>query len=141
MYRISLPLINRTVTPETREDYLRHFKRAEVERVFLVPAADLVRGVVDQFESLVENLAWFEANGIEAAIWLGASFGHGGLVHEMGKKPDDGTITPIVNLAGKAISDTRCPLDPIFRSHMAAVLRKLATSDRKSTRLNSSHVT
>ena len=132
MYRISLPLINRTVTPETREDYLRHFKRAEVERVFLVPAADLVRGVVDQFESLVENLAWFEANGIEAAIWLGASFGHGGLVHDMIKKPDDGTITPIVNLAGKTISDTRCPLDLVFRSHMAAVLRKLATSGAKT---------
>lgn len=132
MYRISVPLINRTVTPETREEYLRQFRRAEVERVFLVPASDMVLGTVHQFDSLVDNLAWFEAHGIEAAIWLGASFGHGGLLHDVGKKTDDGAMTTVVNLAGKAIGDTRCPLDPLFREHMARVLRQLATSGAKT---------
>ena len=132
MYRISVPLINRTVTPETREGYLREFRRAEVERVFLVPATDMVQGVIHQFDSLVDNLAWFESHGIEAAIWLGASFGHGGLLHDVGKKIDDGAMTTIVNLSGKAVGDTRCPLDPTFRAHMSRVLRQLATSGAKT---------
>ena len=131
MYRISVPLINRTVTPETRGEYLRQFRRAEVERVFLVPASDMVQGTVHQFDSLVENLAWFEAHGIEAAIWLGASFGHGGLLHDVGV-PCKSEIMTVTNLAGKAIEDTRCPLDPIFREHMARVLRQLATSGAKT---------
>ena len=132
MYRISLPLINRTVTPETREEYLRQFRRAEVERVFLVPSTDMVLGKIYQFESLVDNLAWFEKNGIEAAIWVGTSLGHGGLLHDVGSKREDGTITPIVNLAGKAIGDTRCPLNPIFRQNMVTVFRQLATSGAKT---------
>ena len=131
MYRISVPLINRTVTPETRGEYLRQFRRAEVERVFLVPASDMVQGTVHQFDSLVENLAWFEAHGIEAAIWLGASFGHGGLLHDVGV-PCKSEIMTVTNLAGKAIEDTRCPLDPTFREHMARVLRQLATSGAKT---------
>ena len=132
MYRISLPLINRTVTPETREEYLRQFRRAEVERVFLVPSTDMVLGQINQFESLVDNLAWFEKNGIEAAIWVGASLGHGGLLHDVGSKREERMITTIVNLAGKAIDDTRCPLDPIFRTNMVTVFRQLATSGAKT---------
>ena len=132
MYRISLPLINRTVTPETREEYLRQFRRAEVERVFLVPSTDMVLGQINQFESLVDNLAWFEKNGIEAALWVGASLGHGGLLHDVGSKREERMITTIVNLAGKAIDDTRCPLDPIFRTNMVTVFRQLATSGAKT---------
>ena len=131
MYRISLPLINRTVTPETREEYLRQFRRAEVERVFLVPSTDMVLGKINNFESLVDNLAWFEKNGIEAAIWVGASLGHGGLLHDVGT-PRKSEMMTVVNLAGKAIEDTRCPLDPLFREHMVTVFRQLATSGAKT---------
>ena len=113
MYRISLPLINRTVTPETREEYLRQFRRAEVERVFLVPSTDMVLGKIYQFESLVDNLAWFEKNGIEAAIWVGTSLGHGGLLHDVGSKREDGTITP---LSTSPVKPSAIPAVPSIRS-------------------------
>ncbi len=132
MYRISVPLINRTVTPDTREDYLREFRRAEVERVFLVPATDMEKGCIYDFDALCDNLHWFSERGIEAAIWVGASLGHGGLLHDVDKKPQEQVMTNIVNLNGQAIGDTRCPLDPHFREHMARVLRQLATSGAKT---------
>ena len=132
MYRISVPLINRTVTPDTREDYLREFRRAEVERVFLVPSTDMEKGCINDFDKLCDNLRWFEKHGIEAAIWVGASLGHGGLLHDVAKKPQEQKITTIVNLNGQAIGDTRCPLDPLFREHMARVFRQLATSGAKT---------
>ena len=87
MYRISVPLINRTVTPDTREDYLREFRRAEVERVFLVPSTDMEKGCIYDFEALCDNLRWFAERGVEAAIWVGASLGHGGLLHDVDKRP------------------------------------------------------
>lgn len=132
MYRISVPLINRTVTPDTREDYLREFRRAEVERVFLVPSTDMEKGCIYDFEALCDNLRWFAERGVEAAIWVGESLGHGGLLHDVAKKPQGQTVTNIVNLAGKAIGNTRCPLDPLFREHMARVLSQLATSGAKT---------
>lgn len=132
MYRISVPLINRTVTPDTREDYLREFRCAEVERVFLVPSTDMEKGCINDFDKLCDNLRWFEKHGIEAAIWVGASLGHGGLLHDVAKKPQEQKITTIVNLNGQAIGDTRCPLDPLLREHMARVFRQLATSGAKT---------
>ena len=36
MYRISVPMQNRSLTPATREEYLKLFREAGVERVFLV---------------------------------------------------------------------------------------------------------
>ena len=132
MYRISVPLINRTVTPDTREDYLKEFRRAEVERVFLVPSTDMEKGCIYDFEALCDNLRWFAERGVDAAIWVGESLGHGGLLHDVAKKPQGQTVTTIVNLAGKAIGNTRCPLDPLFRENMARILRKLATSGAKT---------
>lgn len=132
MYRVSVPLINRTVTAATREEYLCMFRRGEVERVFLVPSTDMEKGCVYDFEALCENLRFFSAHGIEPAIWVGTTLGHGGLLHDVAKQHRDQAITPIVNLAGKAIGDTRCPLDPLFRENMARVFRKLARSGAKT---------
>ena len=82
MYQVSVPVMNTSVTAQTREEYLRHFKACEVKRVFLVAYVDVYSGSVSDFALLQENISFFEANGIEAAIWVGSTVGHGGLTHD-----------------------------------------------------------
>ena len=131
MYQLSVPVMNSTVTRETRAEFLRQFRACEVKRVFLVPDTDVQTGEVRDFDALRENLAYFEDQGIEGAIWVGETVGHGGLSHDTVSKKREGTMTPMVNFAGEVRPGTRCPLDPVFQKNVSAIFQSLARSGAK----------
>ena len=131
MYQVSVPVMNATVTPQTREEYLRQFKACEVKRVFLVSYIDVYSGSVSDFALLQENISFFEANGIEAAIWVGSTIGHGGLTHDESTEKDTESLSPLINFDGEIRYGTHCPLNKTFRQNLAAGFAKLATSGAK----------
>ena len=117
----------------SREEYLRQLRAARVDRVFLIPDIEARHGVVEESEllSLKENLLWLEQNGIEGAIWVGNTLGHGGLLHENPSEHEDVPLTPLVNFAGEEMVGTCCPLDPTAQKNLTAVFQKLATTGAK----------
>lgn len=131
MYQVSVPVMNTSVTAQTRKEYLRQFKACEVKRVFLVAYVDVYSGSVSDFALLQENISFFEANGIKAAIWVGSTVGHGGLTHDESPTQNSDSITPLVNFNGELRTGTCCPLDQAFGENLAKGFAKLATSGAK----------
>ena len=131
MYKYSAPLMNSTVTPESRGEYLKMFKASEISRVFLVPSQDLTLGKLLDFDSLCDNIAFFEANGIEAAIWIGETLGHGGLTHEASSKGKQKSFVEMVNTDGETKPNIRCPLDKDFQENLISIFQTAAKTGVK----------
>ncbi|MBQ8432770.1 MAG: hypothetical protein IJX28_07790 [Clostridia bacterium] len=131
MYQISVPVMNATVTSSTREEYLRQFLACEASRVFLVPDTDINTGEVRDLELLKENLAFFSAHGVEGAIWVGETVGHGGLTHDAPKGKAQPAFVPLVNFDGARRPGTVCPLDTSFQERLKTLFTKLAATGAK----------
>ena len=131
MYKISAPLMNSTVTPANRGEYLEMLKSCEISRVFLVPSQDLSLGKLLDFEELCDNIAFFEANGIEAAIWIGETLGHGGLLHDSSGSGNKKTFTEMVNVDGEVRANIRCPLDTDFQKNLENLFKDAARTGVK----------
>ena len=127
-YKYSVPIMNATVTVETRGEYLRLMKAAGVERVLLCVCDlwDHKPTVAANIASLKSNIAFFEENGIEAGIWQGDTVGHGAALSHALHLSIRKSYSPIVNLNGEAVSATRCPLDEEFRRDVSDYLQRLA---------------
>lgn len=137
MYQLSVPIMNFTVNSSTREEYLRQFKACEVSRVFIVPDTDVENGTVRDFDALAQNLAFFSSHGIEGAIWVGETVGHGGLTHDALKK-EVNRFSPLVNFQGEARPGTTCPLNEAFGECLEKMFAQLARAGAKLIRLNAS---
>ena len=76
MYKISIPIINDTFD----ERYLEEVKKAEAKRVLLVPRGDRedLDDAIRRAELLKKNADMLRGAGIEPAIWVGNTIGHGG---------------------------------------------------------------
>ena len=106
MYKISVPLINASLTEESIDKYVRELKEARAERVLMVP-----RGSHENLEeakerglSLRKNAEKFIEQGIEPAIWVGSTVGHGSPLAGVQTQPVDAKYQTLVNLANKVIS-------------------------------------
>lgn len=128
MYRISVPVINAMVTEETKDRYLEELKAARANRVLLIPCGshededDLRK----RCAALRENAAFFGAHGIESAIWVGSTIGHGMPLAGAKMVPTDSRYQPLVNLAGDVLPDTCCPFDERFRKRTGRYIAGLA---------------
>ena len=120
MYKISVPIQNRSVTPETREDYLRLLREAGAARVFLVfnDERDLL--------TLGDNIAFFKSAGISACVWVGETLGHGGVLLNGMTDAEEEHFQPLVNVRGEEREGTRCPLDPDFSAKTAGWVAGIA---------------
>lgn len=120
MYRISVPMQNRSLTPATREKYLKLLREARVERVFLVfnDENDLL--------TLGENIAFFKNAGISAGVWIGETIGHGGALLNGISDAGEEHFQPLVNVCGEERTGTRCPLDPDFSDKTAGWVAGIA---------------
>ena len=131
MYRTIVPLFNRSVTPKTRDVYLKQFQAAGIKEILLAlfgypddPADDHL--VV---EALRENIAFFQKHGIEAGVWIGSTIGHGvPLSVGCDFESDASKYTPMVDLAGNTRELAFCPLDEHFRQRIASHIASIATS-------------
>ena len=124
MYKVSVPIINNLCIGENREGYLKQFKEASVDRVFLstmVPDRN-------EAELFKENIEFFKKNGIEACIWIGSTCGHGvplAIKNNPVYTNGDGTI---VNILGNMIENTYCSLYEDFRRKVSSEIAALANT-------------
>lgn len=127
MFKLSVPIYNRTVTPENRKIFLQQLRDCGAERIFLIPLFNVNEGTVTDYDSLRENVAFFKSEGFETGLWVGHTVGHGGLVGDDSKEKTS-AITPLRNLAGEDIPDTRCPFDKGMQASVARLMEKFATT-------------
>ncbi len=134
MYQMYVPLMNQSVTPQTRETYLKQFKAAKIDKIFLAvfgygadPATDFVTAA-----SLRENIDFFHREGIEAGVWIGRTIGHGGeLSFGADYLPDLSSYTKMMSLSGEEAEGVCCPYDENFRKRIATYVSAIATSGAK----------
>ncbi len=125
---LSVPIINRLSTAETRPDYFRWLERIGAERVFLATEgtnADPETNHPAAVARFAENVAAYRAHGYEVGIWMNG-LGHGGdLSPEVYARTAH--MTRIRDLeTGAEISDSFCPLDPAHRRNYTENLLRLA---------------
>ncbi len=125
---LSVPVINRLSTRETRADYIRWFEAVRADRIFLATegtSADLETGNDASIALFAENIAAYRARGYEVGIWING-FGHGGeLSPEVYART--APMTRIRDLeTGAEVSDSFCPLDPAHRANYTANVKRLA---------------
>ena len=120
MYKLSVPIMSSTMNSSNREIYVKQFREAGVERVFVA----LGTPVEPIPQSLIENVQYLKAEGFEVGIWID-TLGHGMVLLHV---EDDKTMEyrQIVTLQGKELSHANCPLDKNFRAYIAQYIAKLA---------------
>lgn len=127
MYTLSVPVINKHVNDSNRHLFLSQLKRAEADRVLLS-----VMSIDENIDDIKRNVEFFRENGIEPAIWIGSTIGHGGpLLHEdvsEAEKERLKGIQKLVNLDGDPFGDTHCPLDEDFQRIWGEFIAKCAAT-------------
>ena len=130
MYKISIPIGNIKITDETRDLYLRRWKAAGVDRVFLTTDRIFDQKRYPRIQQeFRKNVAWLRENGIEPAIWLGCTIGHGGPL--VGQQECDAVadFTLMMTREGQELEGTFCPADEKFIDAVCAYVRALADCD------------
>ena len=124
MYKISIPIMNEMFD----ERYLEEVKKTEASRVLLVPEGDRedLEDTVKRAELLKKNAEMLRGEGIEPAIWVGNTIGHGTPLAGVSILPTKAKYQPLVNLAGEVLPDTYCPFDENFRKMEAKYVATLA---------------
>lgn len=117
MYKISVPVMNSTVTPENREAVLTELRRFDAERVFL--AMDFY--TLDKnkqksfFETLKDNCAFFKAHGLEVGSWVWAF-----------ELPEKSTYRGMRTVSGEEHPERICPTDKEFVKFSQEYIRNFA---------------
>lgn len=120
MYKIAVPIQNRLVNRQTREDYLRLLREAEADRVVLIAEENI------DYERFAENVAFFKSAGFSVGVWLAETIGHGGVLLNGLDGEEKKHFSPLVDINGEVALGTNCPLDSAFRAEMAKTAASLA---------------
>ena len=127
MYKISVPIMEDTLNEQSRVEYLKWLKEANIERVF-ISMHPINRGDVSakSLEIIRETAKFFKDNGIEPAVWVGRSIGHGSsllMEKDIGEMDIEECV---VSLLGTIIKDTHCPLNQQFIDDIAKCVQDIA---------------
>lgn len=116
-YRISVPLMNRSVQRIGRETILHMLQDLGADRVFLALGENSLRNDTHEAElqALKENCAYFQAEGFSVGAWLWTF-----LVTE------DAPFVYMRSPEGKTSASTVCPTDRSYQKAMGAFLREIA---------------
>ena len=134
MYRVNVPIINDTVTDQTRDAYLSLMRDGKINRIMLVDIGFGEDEAEDEARAahLAQNITFFRNAGIEADVWLGRTIGHGSALaiasdHTTASLP----YQPLVNLRGETVPTAFCPLDERFRKRVTRYVAAFAKADPK----------
>ncbi len=132
---LALPIANYLSTPENRPEYRRWLRDTGADRVFLIECSLMGYPYIapdDVMARLKENIDYYRTptegdDGYEVGVWVNG-LGHGG---ELSGDPADATaaMTKICDLeTGASVSDSFCPLDPVFRETYLRNIRRVAVT-------------
>ena len=133
-FTTSIPVFSLQITTQkVREEFLAELKRAKADRVFLCANRYFTDEAIEkECKILRENIKFFSDNGIEAAVWVGSTIGHGvPLAHDecgVGPLP----YTEVISLHGKTFYEAFCPLDEAFTDAIAKEFTEIAKCGAKT---------
>ena len=133
-FSTSIPVFSSHIKNDrAREDFLGELLRAKADRVFLCVNRHFdEKSLAYECEILKENIDFFSSHGIEAAVWVGSTIGHGvPLSHDetgVGKL----AFTDILSLHGEKLYESFCPLDEAFTDAIAKQFIKIAKCGTKT---------
>ena len=119
------------LTESNRVTYLEEFRRAGVTKVYVATNLGRLKPSIwpERTERLREIVRFFETNGLEVAVWIGETIGHGGAV-EAGKMDGDLRVpmpyTQLTALDGRLQDWRFCPLDPGFVASVTNYVAEVA---------------
>ena len=119
MYKLSIPIIGRHINDENRKQYADELKRAKADRVFVTASLD------DDLDVMRAKVEYFKDNGFEVGIWIGNTIGHGATLFKLKETGEKPKYQRLVNLEGKDLIGTNCPLDKNFREYLAGKIAGL----------------
>ena len=128
MYRVTVPIMLSSFTPETRPIYLEQIKRGEIDRVMLT-VSGLPENAAEEAETdaaLRETVPYLRAAGLDVGFWIGHTIGHGTLLTHDSASDAPSAFTPLINIDGAPVPGTACPLDPAFADTLCRRIRHLA---------------
>lgn len=125
MYKLSVPLSISTLNEKSIPVYLDEFKKAGVERIFLIENTPvylkdnpIFRGV----SRLGEFITFFKDLGFEVGVWL-CGFGHGNLFASGKARECFTELTKIKGVDGKTTDEGFCPLDENLKQRFCEAVR------------------
>ena len=129
MYRVTVPIMLASFTPEYRSVYLDQLLRGKIDRVMLtvngLPETPEEEAAMDA--ALRETAPFLREAGLDVGFWIGHTIGHGVvLTHDCAASDNAPKTTPVTNLNGEEIPGTCCPLDPVFADTLCRRIRHLA---------------
>lgn len=118
-YTLSIPIINDSITPQNRQTFLHMLRSAQADRVVLT-----IHGVFAcDIAALYENIAFFTAHGLDAALWVGHTVGHTG--DEFSFAETSLPYQRVLRRDGSPFRNTFCPFDPEFQNSVGERLAEI----------------
>ncbi len=118
MYKISVPVVNRSVEALGRERTLEEIKRFDADRVFLSLSTyetdSEKRKII--MENLKNNVRFFKENGLEVGSWNWTF-----------QIKNNDTFLNMKTISGKDIPNVKCPLDKNFVEFVKGYVKDLAS--------------
>ena len=117
MYKISVPIVIKTLERYGSEDYIKKLKEMGAERVFLAIDSYIVDDKVREktFEDLGKYVSEFKNAGFEVGVWIWTFMVVG-----------DKKYTHIASPNGAVAADEVCPSDDKFREFASDYIRDIA---------------
>ena len=111
---------------ELREEYLREFERAEVDRILFVVDREFDREKAKrEAETVGKCIDFYAARGFSCAVWIGSTIGHGVYLVNRGAS-DSRDYTLIKGIDGTERGEAYCPLDENFRRDISEFIATFA---------------
>ena len=121
MYKLSVPIMSFTMNESNREKYVKQFREAGAERVFIAigtPTEPLPLG-------LSENVRYLKSEGFEVGVWMD-TIGHGFVLAHVESEDVLSKFSQIEDIDGKKLHHANCPLDKGFQKYIAEYVAGLA---------------
>ena len=121
MYKISVPIMSTTVNMSNREEFVRQFREAGAERVFIAMGTP-VRPIP---QHIIDNVSFFKSHGFEVGVWID-TIGHGFVLAHVEEDNPLLNFTQMVDLDGKRLNYANCPCDEGFQKYISEYVGDLA---------------
>lgn len=128
MYKISAPIMEYTFDEKTQTEYLKQFKEAKIERVFISFNPIDMKVSKETFARIQNAVRFLTENQIEPAVWVGETIGHGSglLLEKDNVNRQEKTKECVVSLQGTVIKGTHCPLNASVTEAFAKCVQDIA---------------
>ena len=129
MYKLSVPINISTLNEKSLPKYLRDFRSANVERIFLIENTPIYLENNPLFlgtSRLGEFISFFKEQGFEVGVWL-CAFGHGNLFSNGNTRKSFTALTKIKGVDGRVTDEGFCPLDENLQSRFYEALKMVAS--------------